>query len=206
MRQRITALVLIAVLIGVDQLTKAAATAYLQTPLSIWDGVLELTFTQNAGAAWGMFAGFRWVLVAVTVAIVLVLLIQLLRGRLRHPMLWVSSSLLIAGGIGNLIDRVASGLVVDFIYVKFINFPVFNFADCCVCIGAVLLLLYLLFFDSRLRGKGRDGDGTKELDDRGGSRRRETRQVSDRDDGGHASDGAEVDRAGARDGERGSAD
>ena len=206
MRQRISALVLIAVLIGLDQITKAVATAYLQTPLVIWDGVLELTYTQNPGAAWGMLAGGRWILVAITVAIVLALLVLLLCGRMRHPLLWVASSLLIAGGIGNLIDRIGSGLVVDFIYVRLIRFPVFNFADCCVCIGAVLLLLYLLFFDSRLRGKERDGDGTKELDGPDRSRRGEARQVSVGDDGRHASDGAEVDGTGARDGERGSAE
>ena len=206
MRQRISALLLIAVLIGVDQITKAVATAYLQTPLVLWDGVLELTYTQNAGAAWGMFAGARWVLVAVTVAIVLALLVLLLLGRLRHPMLWVTSSLLIAGGIGNLIDRIGSGLVVDFIYVKLVNFPVFNFADCCVCIGAILLLVYLLFFDSRLRGKGQDGDGTKELDGPGGPCRGATGQVSVGDGPDHPGDGAEVDGSEACDGERGAAD
>jgi len=202
MRQRISALLLIAVLIGVDQITKAVATASWQTPLVIWDGVLELTYTRNPGAAWGMLSGGRWILVAVTSVIVLTLLFLLLRGRLRHPMLWVASSLLIAGGVGNLIDRVSSGLVVDFIYVKLIDFPVFNFADCCVCIGAVLLLIYLLFADTRLRGKERDGHGTKELDDPAGTSGGAAGQISVGDDGRDAGDGAEVDGTVARDGER----
>ena len=207
MRQRITALVLIAALIAADQLTKLVATnCWQHAPLVIWDGVLELTYTRNPGAAWGMLAGGRWILVAVTVLIVLGLLILLLCGRLRRPMLWTASSLLIAGGIGNLIDRVAAGYVVDFINVELIHFPVFNFADCCVCIGAILLLLYLLFWDTRLRGKERDGDAAKELDDRGGPRRGTAGQVSDGDDGRDPGDRAEVDGARAGDGERPSAE
>ena len=207
MRQRITALVLAAVLVGVDQITKLVATTYWQqAPCVLWDGVLELTYTQNTGMAWGMMAGFRWVLVAVTAVIIVALLIALLLSRLRHPLMRVAASLIIAGGIGNLIDRVSVGYVVDFIYVKLIRFPVFNFADCCVCIGAVLLLLYLLFWDPKLRGKERDGDGTKELDNRDGSSRGEAGQVSVGDDGRHALDRAEVDGAEPGDGERPSAD
>ena len=206
MRQRISASLLIAALIAVDQITKAVATRHWQLPVAIWEGVLELTYTENTGAAWGMMAGFRWALIAVTSVIVLVLLYYLMRGRMRHPMLWVSSSLLIAGGVGNLIDRIAHGYVVDFIYVRIIDFPVFNFADCCVCVGAGLLLVYLLFVDTKVRGKEPGGDGTKELDDRGRSSRGAAGQVSDRDDGDHAGDGAEVDGTAACDGERESAE
>ena len=203
MRQRIRALLLIAVLIAADQLTKLIAThSWQKAPLVVINGVLELTYTQNTGAAWGMFAGGRWILVAVTAVIVLAAIVLLMSGRLRHPLSWISAALLVAGGVGNLIDRVAAGYVVDFIYVRLIRFPVFNFADCCVCIGAGLLLVYLLFVDARSRGKERDGDGTTELDDPGGSRGGAAGQVPVGDDGRDTGDGAEVDGARACDGER----
>ena len=58
----------------------------------------------------------------------------------------ISGVLIVAGGVGNLIDRIANGYVVDFLYFRLINFPIFNFADCCVVVGAVLLLIFLFFF------------------------------------------------------------
>ncbi|MBR3289625.1 MAG: signal peptidase II, partial [Clostridia bacterium] len=100
MRQRIRALLLIAVLIAADQLTKLIAThSWQKAPLVILNGVLELTYTQNTGAAWGMFAGGRWILVAVTAVIVLAAIVLLMSGRLRHPLSWISAALLVAGGV-----------------------------------------------------------------------------------------------------------
>lgn len=75
------------------------------------------------------------------------MLVLLMSGRFRrYPLMNVSGVLIVAGGVGNLIDRIANGYVVDFLYFRLINFPIFNFADCCVVVGAALLLIFFFFF------------------------------------------------------------
>lgn len=144
-------LTVIAALVGIDQLTKFLAIRFLenQPPVPIIDGVFELTFLRNPGAAFGLGAGMRWLLISVTSVVVIFLLVVLLSGKFKmYKVVNISAILIIAGGIGNLIDRVFFGKVVDFLYFKLIDFPVFNFADCCVVVGAILLLVYVFFFYS----------------------------------------------------------
>ena len=137
-----------ALLVGIDQLTKWLAAEYLHEgqPVSIIDGVLELLFHKNPAAAFGLFEGQRWLFMGVTVVVILVVTAILMSGKYRqYKLVNISGILIIAGGIGNMIDRIRLGYVIDFIYVRLINFPVFNFADCCVVIGAVLLLVFFFF-------------------------------------------------------------
>lgn len=111
------------------------------------NGVLEITYYQNEGIAWGLFPGMRWLVLGVTsVVIGIVLYVFLTRRFGHHRLLNAGGVLVAAGGIGNLIDRLVYGYVVDYIYVKWINFPVFNFADCCIVVGAALILIYFFFF------------------------------------------------------------
>lgn len=145
-------LLVVAGLVGVDQLTKWLTVTYLQDePITLIPGFLELTYLENRGAAFGMMQGGRWLFVAFTTAVMLVLLGLLLFGKFRSYRLFnISMILIVAGGLGNLIDRVAQGFVVDMIHVFWeaigFNFPVFNFADCCVVIGSVILLIFFFFF------------------------------------------------------------
>ncbi len=139
----------VALLVFVDQWTKHLAVLHLadQSAFVLWPGVLELTYHENTGIAWSLLKGMPWIFVPVTAVVMLLILCALLRSPYRRQWMFrLGSSLILAGGIGNLIDRVFRGYVVDFIYVRLINFPVFNFADCCVVVGAIVLFAYLLFF------------------------------------------------------------
>ena len=137
-----------AVLIGLDQMTKYLAVLHLegQPDFAIIPGVLELHFLYNPGVAFGLFPNNRWIFIVLTSVMLVILLAVLLSGKFRQQRLVTFSGILIiAGGVGNLIDRIFRTEVVDFIYVKAIHFPVFNLADCFVVVGAALLLIFFLF-------------------------------------------------------------
>ncbi len=140
-----------AAVVGIDQLTKWLAIARLQNadPVTVIDGIISFAYTQNEGAAWSMFSGQRWILVGVTSVMLIGLLAVLLSGRFRkHQMANIGGVLVVAGGLGNLIDRIARGYVVDFIRTDFMDFPIFNVADCFVVIGAISLFIYFVFIYS----------------------------------------------------------
>ena len=137
-----------ALLVGIDQLTKWLAVEYLQEgePFPIIDGVFELLLHKNPGAAFGLFEGQRWLFMGITVVVIVVLAAILMSGKYRqYRLVNLSGTLIIAGGIGNMIDRVRLGHVIDFLYFRLIDFPIFNFADMCVSVSVVALILLLLF-------------------------------------------------------------
>ncbi len=164
------------VLILIDQLTKAAAVQHLANApaIPIWNGVLELTYVRNYGIAWGMLANRRWIITVLTAVMLLFVLFLLIKRWFLHSRVATAGLLLVfSGGIGNLIDRLVNGFVVDFIhYFKWFDFPVFNFADCCISIGAVLILLYAFFGnDHKDTPKEALVDGTVPCDDPNGTSR-----------------------------------
>ena len=135
-------------LVGIDQITKYYAVLLLkdQPPFVLWQQVFELQYYENDGIAFSMFAGWQWIIIPITILAMVMMFIVLWRSLLnRYFGFRASCVLILAGGIGNLIDRIVFGYVVDFLYLRLINFPVFNFADCCVVIGAVLLIFFILF-------------------------------------------------------------
>jgi len=113
--------------------------------------VLSLHYHQNYGAAFGILQEKRIFLVGFTSILIIGFIVALLLKKVKGPLLCSSFSLIIAGGIGNLIDRIRLGYVIDYIYFEPINFPIFNFADCCVVIGTGLLIIYILFFEEKQR-------------------------------------------------------
>ena len=147
-------------LIVIDQILKFWAYNHLSPvgSISVIPDFFSLTYVENTGAAWGMFKGATWFLVAMPIIVIILAIIYLICKKInRGPLLW-AATLIISGGIGNLIDRVnlfsrvslisnSDKFVVDYIRVHLFNFPVFNFADCCVTIGAIVLFLYVLFSD-----------------------------------------------------------
>ena len=138
-------------LLALDQWSKAWITANLPLgeTMDFLPGVLGLRAVHNYGAAWSSFSGQRWLLVAVTGCIVLAVAVALARRLIRHPLGVAAGMLIIAGGLGNLIDRVRLGYVVDMFNLLFINYPVFNVADILVVCGAVLGCIYYLWFYER---------------------------------------------------------
>ena len=142
-----------AVLVGVDQLIKRWATVVLlpKTSISLIPGVLELRYFLNDGMAFSMLAGKQKLLIAVT-SLMLLGVLWMLFARKLTPLERVAWTLVLGGGIGNPIDRIATGVVVDYINVLFMNFAIFNFADICVCVGVGLLMVWVLF-DSYFKEK-----------------------------------------------------
>ena len=141
----ILALVILGV-VGLDQLTKALAVAYLQPQgeIPLWKGVLHLHFVRNEGAAFGMFSNHRWIFMVFSTVAILGLTVYLFRFCKEKMWAKVALAMVIGGGIGNMIDRLSTGSVVDFIYVALIDFAVFNVADSFVCVGAGILAVYLI--------------------------------------------------------------
>ena len=144
--------ILTLLLIFIDQLSKWLAVIFLQGngTVRVIPYLFNFRYLENDGAAWGMFGSsmgdgaYRWVFLLVSSLAIIALCIYLFLDRPKDKLLLWSLYLILAGGIGNMIDRLLLGFVVDFIEFAFIEFPVFNVADSCVCIGAALLVLYLI--------------------------------------------------------------
>ena len=150
------------VLIVLDQLIKIIVDANMMVSQSIpvIQDVLHFTYVQNEGAAFGIFQGQRWILVGVTSVVILGGIYLLAAKKLKSNFLIWSVALVIAGGVGNLIDRIFRHFVIDYIEVRLINFAVFNFADCCVVIGTIMIVCYLLFSELWEKKKIKSADET----------------------------------------------
>lgn len=140
--------IIILLTIFIDQITKYFSYNYLKAIQSfdIVKGLLSFTYVENTGVAFGMFKNVYFVLVPLTVLITVVCLYYMLKAKKHNcKLLSISLSLIVSGAVGNLIDRIIRGFVVDFIEVTFIEFPVFNFADICVVCGAILTVILVCF-------------------------------------------------------------
>lgn len=140
-----------AVLVLLDQLTKRLAVSHLmnQEPFIIWDGVFELRYLENRGSAFGMMQNKLAFLVPMTVivcAVIAYIYLRRIPNERRFRWLDITAVLFIAGAIGNFIDRVVQGYVVDFFYFILIDFPIFNVADIYVVVAAFLLFGLCLFY------------------------------------------------------------
>ncbi|MEA4965883.1 MAG: signal peptidase II [Oscillospiraceae bacterium] len=136
--------------VALDQITKALTVAHI--PLNGYveaiPGLFHLTYIQNSGAAFSMLEGGRIFFLIVTVVFLAGVCYCVVKKVLARPYLWILA--VIAGGaVGNLIDRLLNGSVVDMIVFDFVNFAIFNVADIFVTCGAVALVLYALFFDRK---------------------------------------------------------
>lgn len=142
----------IVILVIVDQRTKAWAVIRLknQEPIDIIKGALELYYLPNGntGAAFGMLQGHQllFLIIAVVLCLVLLYIIYNMPDDKKYRILTVMLTLIIAGGIGNMIDRYTLNYVIDFIYFSLINFPIFNVADMYVSVGTAMLIILFLFY------------------------------------------------------------
>ena len=137
------------IMVAVDQIIKYFVTVYLQPlgSVTVIDNLFNLTYVENNGVAFGMFSDMRWVFVALTSVLLFVIIFIMFKKRPKGKMFYIAAGLIIGGGIGNLIDRIFYGYVIDYLSLSFFP-PVCNFADYCITIGTVLLIIYLLFFSN----------------------------------------------------------
>ncbi|MGN1444770.1 MAG: signal peptidase II [Eubacteriales bacterium] len=138
--------ILMALIVFIDQLTKYLTVFYLKPvdTCPIIQDVLHLTYVENRGAAFGMLSENRWVFMTVSIVAILLLAVYLIWKKPKDKWVCLSLSFIIGGGIGNMIDRVALGYVVDMIDFRLIHFAVFNVADSFVCVGAGILMVWLI--------------------------------------------------------------
>lgn len=144
---QIVSLAVISVLTAADQLIKYFVLTYLK-PVGeklVIPGVLRFTYVENDGAMMGLFGGKAQVMMWITVVIIAVLLVLLMMKKIKFGFNYCCLVAIIAGGIGNLIDRFRLGFVIDYIDVLFVKFYVFNFADCLITVGAFLIIGYQIY-------------------------------------------------------------
>lgn len=140
-------------LVGIDQITKAWAVGNLAGGDAVnfikigGAEIINLTYVENNGAVFGILRGQRVLFIVLTAVLLAVCCVYVAKTYKKNPkILTVGLTLIVSGGIGNLIDRIfRSGLVVDFIDFGFVNFYTFNFADCCVVVGTIILSAVILF-------------------------------------------------------------
>ncbi len=145
----IISVILMAVVVALDQITKflVVANMELYESIDVISGVFRFTYIQNDGAAFGSLDDARWVFMILSTVMIIAILGYMFWKKPQDKLMLSSLILIVSGGIGNMIDRVRLGYVIDFL--DFCAFPklwkwVFNVADVCVCVGAGLLALYLI--------------------------------------------------------------
>lgn len=117
--------------------------------------VMSLKYTQNRGAAFSMLSDNRWVFMVLSTISMALIIYLLIKEYRRHVMLNISLAMVLGGGIGNMIDRVRLGYVVDFFRCDFIDFAIFNVADCFITVGAILLCVYIIFVEPKVEKRRR---------------------------------------------------
>lgn len=143
-------MIIAALIIILDQFTKylIQSNMDLLQSIPVWEGIFHLTYIQNFGAAFNILEGRQFLLIAVTMILNAAILIFIyIKRNSSHWSLLLGLSFIAGGGIGNLINRITKGYVVDFF--DFHIWPVFNISDIFVCIGCGLLFIYIFFFDSK---------------------------------------------------------
>ena len=156
-----------ALIAGIDQAIKYFVVQDLMPvkEVKVIDGLFSLVYVENRGVALGMMQNHVWLFAVITVLLIAVLLFFIISKKFTGKLFIISTMLLIGGGIGNFADRVTKGFVVDYLSVSFFP-PVCNFADYCITVGAVLLIISMIMSDMRkkpsdkLKAKAADNEKT----------------------------------------------
>ena len=119
---------------------------WLSEPEPFIPRILGLNFATNTGGGWSILSDHTWVLTAFSVVMSLIILWALIFRKVRHPVGMISLVVLLSGAMGNLIDRIRLGYVVDMFEVLFMDYPIFNVADICVVCGGIVFCVYYAFF------------------------------------------------------------
>ena len=142
----ILSIILVLSLVGIDQIIKYFVIEYLK-PIGVFElieGFIRLRYVENTGAVFGSFSSHTAVLTVVSIILLIVTVYFLVSQKNKSKLVSFTLLLMIAGGIGNIIDRIRLHFVVDYIEPTFIDFAVFNFADCLITVGAFVLMIYLV--------------------------------------------------------------
>lgn len=147
--------VLVIVLIALDQVVKFLVRTRIPLGGSVpfIPYIMDLTYVRNTGAAFSMMEEHTWLLTLISAVVSVILAVALIKGFFKHPLGRVTLSLVLAGAVGNLIDRALLGYVVDMFRTLFMDFAVFNVADICVVVGGIAASAYYLFLYDKLEGK-----------------------------------------------------
>ena len=147
--------ILTAALVALDQLVKYLVLQNIAPGAHVpfIPHIVELTYVENTGAAFSLFEEHTWILALISLVMSLVLAAALWKNFFRHPVGKVTLALLLAGAVGNLIDRAFQGYVVDMFNVLFMDFAVFNVADICLVVGTIGAAAYYLLLADRLEKK-----------------------------------------------------
>lgn len=151
------ALLIGAVIVAADQIIKYFVINNLKPlgSVSVIDNLFKLTYVENRGVAFGMFNDMRWFFVVLTSVLIAAIIIFMFIKRPGGKLFYIAAGLIIGGGIGNLIDRILYGYVIDYLSLSFFS-PVCNFADYAITIGVVLLAVYVIFFTGYLKSNKKD--------------------------------------------------
>ncbi len=136
-------------LIAADQISKIMISSGISgnARLILIPHVINIVYRKNTGAAFSILSDHVVLLGLISVIFCVGVIVFFIKRRPSHPLFCTSLTLIFAGALGNGIDRILRGYVVDFIETAFINFPVFNIADISITIGAILLIIYVIFYD-----------------------------------------------------------
>ena len=147
-------------LILIDQISKYYTLKMLKPigTLEIIKGVFSLTYVENRGAAFGILQNARWIFIAATAVAIVCLIVYKCKYKPKGIIINTALLFILSGAVGNMIDRIWRGFVVDMLEVTFITYPVFNFADCLVVIGAILLAIYSIFIYKESEDVNNDGN------------------------------------------------
>ena len=152
MKKLIKYILFVVLAVAADQWTKwiVVANIPLYGRVEFWPGVLSWTYAKNTGAAWSMLEGQRWLFVLIFAVLTVLLILEYFKFHMNFTTLerWLIAAVY-AGGLGNIIDRVRLGYVVDMIHTDFMDFPVFNVADCFITCGCIGLMIHLIFFNKQ---------------------------------------------------------
>lgn len=137
---------MIVLIVAFDQLTKYFAKSSLAPDRAVdfIKGFIEFRYAENTGVAFSFFSGGRWFFIVFTAVVIIACIVYMFKKAQNNLWLYWSLGVILSGAIGNLIDRIALGYVIDFINPTFVNFAVFNIADCAVTLGLVSLVVCLL--------------------------------------------------------------
>ena len=150
MMQYILMLLMAGGMVAADQLTKlwVVQNIALYEQIPVLPGLFSLTYIQNRGAAWGSFQGMIWLFALIFLVFTGLVVWEFSKKRMPFTGFdrWCIAAVW-AGGLGNMIDRIRLGFVVDMIQTDFISFPIFNVADCFITCGCIALIIHLVFFN-----------------------------------------------------------